>query len=248
MIGWGQYAIIKLFTNTKMKYIFEKPLIEGIITSRPNRFIMFVKIKNKIHKCHCPSTGKIGNIEFKNIPCLLSESNNPSRKTKFTVEAIYPVKDVCVGINQTKANTYINFFLENNLLKKIVDTKEIRREVKLNTSRIDFFINNNLYLEIKTPLTHLPFGGKVDTSKFNSFERMGRHFLEISSQIEKGKKAIVAQCYMYNAKSFETPKPIKPEIIEIVTEATRRGLGLWQINLKIDKRGVSLIKYFRLAS
>jgi sugar fermentation stimulation protein A len=63
-------------------------MIEGIIRKRPNRFIMEVEIAGKIELAHCPVTGKIGSFDFKNTPCLLSKSNNPKRKTKFTVEAI----------------------------------------------------------------------------------------------------------------------------------------------------------------
>ncbi|MEI6850117.1 MAG: DNA/RNA nuclease SfsA, partial [archaeon] len=47
-----------------MKYLFKEPLKEGVIKSRPNRFIMLVLIDGKLEKCHCPSTGRIGNIKF----------------------------------------------------------------------------------------------------------------------------------------------------------------------------------------
>lgn len=121
---------------------------------------MLVEINGKIEKCHCPSTGRIGNIEFKDIPCLISKSKSNVRKTNYTVEAISPKKGILIGINQTKANSYIEFFLKNNLLKKMIDVKELRREVKLNNSKIDFLVNDNCFLEVKTPLRHLPFGNE----------------------------------------------------------------------------------------
>jgi len=229
------------------KYLFTEELIPGLIKSRPNRFIMLVKINGHIEKCHCPSTGRIGNIEFKNIPCLLSKSNSKIRKTKYTVETIIPQKNTCVGINQTKANTYIEFFLQKNLLSKMIKVKKLKREVKLNTSRIDFLVNHNCFLEVKTLLIHLPFGNKKENSKFNSFERLGRHFQEISLQIKKGQRAIVLLCYLYDAKPFEIPQKTNSEIIKLVKRATQRGLEHWQINLKINKKGISLIDYFPLS-
>ena len=75
---------------------------------------MMVEVNNRVERCHCPSTGRIGNIEFKDIPCLLSESDNDSRKTKYTVEVIH-TDAVWVGINQTKANSYLAFFLKNKV-------------------------------------------------------------------------------------------------------------------------------------
>jgi len=229
-----------------IKYSFDEELINGLIKSRPNRFIMLVEINNKIEKCHCPSTERIGNIEFKDIPCLLSKSKNNKRKTNYTVEAIIPNKNQIIGINQTKANTYINFFLKNNLLKKMINVKEIKREVKLNNSKIDFLINNNCFLEIKTPLRHLPFGNKKEDNKFNSFERMGRHFQEISLQIKENQRAIVLLCYLYDADEFKVPEEPNKEIVNIVKQTTSKGLENWQINLKVDKKGISLINYFKL--
>ena len=38
--------------------------------------------------CHGPTTGRIGNIDISGIPCLLSKSDNPKRKTPYTVEAV----------------------------------------------------------------------------------------------------------------------------------------------------------------
>ena len=228
------------------EYYFDEELIQGLIKSRPNRFIMLVEIKGKIEKCHCPSTGRIGNILFENIPCLLSKSTIKIRKTKYTVEAISPAVGKWVGINQTKANSYINFFLKNNLLKKIIDVKEVKREVKLNTSKIDFLINGDSFLEVKTLLRNLPYGDKKDNSKFNSFERLGRHFQDISLQIKRGQRAIVLLCYLYDADKFEVPKESNKEIENIVKKATLRGLENWQINLKLDKKKISIIKYFKL--
>ena len=66
-----------------MKYLFEKPLKEGIILKRNNQFTLDVKINGAIEKAHCPTTGRIGNIDLKNVECLLSDSTNPKRKTKY---------------------------------------------------------------------------------------------------------------------------------------------------------------------
>lgn len=228
------------------KYLFDEELIQGLIKSRPNRFIMLVEIDGKIEKCHCPSTGRIGNLELKDIPCLLSKSKSTARKTNYTVEAISPNLKTWVGINQIKANSYIEFFLKNNLLRKMIYVEEIKREVKLNNSKIDFLINNKCFLEIKTPLSLLPFGNKKDNNTFNSFERLGRHFREISLQIKKSQRAIVLLCYLYNADEFKIPDKPNAKIVNTVKQATSKGLENWQINLKVDKKGISLIDYFKL--
>ena len=229
------------------KYLFEEELISGLIKSRPNRFIMLVEINGTTEKCHCPATGKIGNIEFKNIPCLLSKSDNPARKTKYTVEAISRVPKTWIGINQTKANNYIEFFLRANQLKKIILVKDLKREVKLNLSRIDFLVNDNTFLEVKTPLRFLPFGNKKEKEeKFNSFERLNRHFNDISKEIKNNKRAIVILCYLFNAERFKAPKTGNTKEVSKINSSLSKGIELWQVNLKVDKKGVSLIDYYKL--
>ena len=60
-------------------YKFDEELTEGIIKGRKGQFVIFANIKDKEYRCHCPTTGGIGGIILKNIPCLLSKSKNPNR-------------------------------------------------------------------------------------------------------------------------------------------------------------------------
>jgi sugar fermentation stimulation protein A len=242
-----------------MKYLFEKHLEEGVIKSRPNRFIMNVLVKGKLEKCHCPSTGRIGNIRFEDIPCLLSQSSNPERKTRYTVEAfsldaIGKQNKSWIGINQTKANEYVEFFVKSGLLRSMLgEVKTVKREVKLGRSRIDFLINGKDYLEVKTPLMLIPTEGHKNYTEnkapFNSFDRMIKHFDDTSKSIGSGSRAIFLLCNMYNAVPFQVPKPSVrgARIVKAARKAARRGLENWQINLRIEKDGVGFIDCFKLS-
>jgi len=253
-----------LFTRTfeanndkKMKsYLFSEKLVDGLIKSRPNRFIMAVEIDGTIHRCHCPSTGRIGTIKFDDVPCLLSRSRDAARKTAFTVEAISvdrqeTIKKVWIGINQSKANQYIEFFLKSGQLTKMIPAvEEVGREVKLGRSRIDFLVNKKDYVEVKTPLKDfIPKGApEVKGMPLTNFERIIKHFKDISSSIKDGSRAIFLMCYMYDAKPFMVPKPSTKEmqIVRAARIASKKGLESWQINLNINKNGVRLRSYFRL--
>lgn len=39
-------------------------------------------------KCHCPTTGGIGDVDTRNIACLVSKSEDVKRKFPYTVEAV----------------------------------------------------------------------------------------------------------------------------------------------------------------
>lgn len=238
------------------RYNFKNSLLEGIVKSRPNRFIMKVELDNSLVKCHCPSTGRVGNILFEDVPCLLSRRNKESRKTNYTVEAISfdPVEKKnksWVGINQTKINTYVSHFLETGQLSNMVPDAEVQRERPLGNSRIDFQVGD-AYLEIKMPLINLPSKGTAKSkksSKFNSFKRLIKHFNDLSSALESNKRAIVALCYQYDAEPFEPParNSTNERISTAAEKAHRKGVENWQINMKIDRKGASLLDYFKLS-
>ncbi len=239
-------------------YKFQKPLIEGVIKSRPNRFIMNVQISNGVFKCHCPVTGRIGEIHFSDVPCLLSESDNLNRKTRYTVEAISldsisRKNKTWIGINQTKINVYVEFFIKNNCLPKMITGKNISREKRLGNSRIDFLIDNT-YLEVKMPLISFPFeNSKSDfilqkpKTKFNSFDRLIKHFNDLSTDI-KNHRAIVLLAFIYDAPAFTPPKSDNTNNVvrTAAKQAAKKGIENWQINLKINKTGIELQKYFKL--
>jgi sugar fermentation stimulation protein A len=239
------------------RYLFHSRLEEGLIKSRPNRFIMEVEVGGALCRCHCPVTGRIGCIGFENIPCLLSKGTE-GRKTPYTVEAISldppgSRKKRWIGINQGRVNDYVAFFLSENAFGKIFSSVEtVNREVKLGNSRIDFLVNGRDYLEVKTLLKDIPCEGHPSYKGHNDApvqpERMLKHFSDTSSAIKDGSRALFLLCYMYDAPPFKTPPPeVRDErIVSAVQQAEASGVENWQANFAIDAEGVSLIDYFPL--
>ena len=231
-------------------YMFDPPLKEGTIISRPNRFIMMVRARERTLRCHCPTTGRLGTLDLSGLPCLYSSSSNAKRKTSHTVEAISttPSKRFWVGINQTAANRYFEFFLQSGALSKLA-SGDVRREVKLGRSRIDFRVGN-AFIEVKTPLIMLPAGdqvGKMKQSRFDSFDRLIRHMEELRESLRSGARAAIVLCFLYDAKPFRPPPRDKTnsKILDAAKGAETAGVERWQVNLKIDRFEVSLVRYFR---
>jgi len=243
----------------KPAYRFPEELAEGVILSRPNRFIMMVRVGRQTVRCHCPTTGRIGDIILRDVPCLLSKSARKERKTAYTVEALSLDPPSCrnkgwIGINQTRANEYVAFFIRNNALTRMAGKGHMEREKPLGHSRIDFVIRGpkgDTYMEVKTPLISLPASKGIKTAKhsrFDSFERLIKHFGDLARSVRGGSRAIVLLCYLYDASRFHPPAPDSnsSRIQRAARLAERSGVENWQINLRMDKRGVSLIRYFRL--
>jgi sugar fermentation stimulation protein A len=217
---------------------------------------MEVEINSTMYKCHCPATGRIGDIIFKDIPCLLSKGNNEKRKTPYTVEAISldalaSSKKTWIGINQNAVNRYIEHFLKTGQLENIVSNgHSVIREQKLGSSRLDFLVENT-YLEVKTPLSELPHGQNISYkshSEFNSFDRLIKHICELSRSLNINERAVLLNCFIYNSPRFKIPKRTSRniEIIETVRKAIRNGVEIWQVNMEITPEKVDLINYFEI--
>ena len=229
---------------------FPQPLRMGRIISKPNRFIMLVRAGNRTLRCHCPTTGRLGDLRLSGLPCLYSTSRSKSRKTAHTVEAISssPAGNQWIGINQTAANGYLEFLLRQKALERLA-SGPIQREVRLGNSRIDFLVGN-AFIEVKTPLITLPAPEgtpRIAHSRFDSFDRLVKHMGELKDSLASGKKAKIVLCYLYDAKPFTPPPPsgTNARILEAARVAEEAGVERWQVNLRIDPSGVSLIRYFR---
>ena len=114
-----------------------------------------------IVRCHCPAVSRIGGLDLAGRPCLVSDSRNPKRKMPLTVEAFSlqqpddPDKR-WIGINQNASNRYVEHFLREGAFATITGpVRTVRREVPLGDSRLDFLANDDLYLEVKTPLVQM---------------------------------------------------------------------------------------------
>jgi sugar fermentation stimulation protein A len=240
----------------KNAYVFETPLIEGLIRRRRNRFIMEVEVNGIMLDCHCPTTERIGNIVFHDIPCLLSKSKDTTRRTPYTVEAISldllsDNNKSWIGIDQNAANRYVEHFLRTGQLSAMVKNGgTVKREQKLGNSKLDFLVGNT-YIEVKTPLTKLQVEIKdhITTKKaieFNSYERFTKHISELAGSLKQNERAILLNCFIYNNPGYKVPNKNKNSnyIKGVVQSCIRQGIEIWQINFKITPEEVNLIRYF----
>lgn len=237
-----------------MKYVFDKELQEATIVKRNSQFTMNVDIDGTVVKCHCPATTRIADVDLAGVKCLVSESDAPKRKLKYTVEAVSfdnpDSKDKnWIGINLILSNRIVEYLLNTHQLDEMVsDYDEVRREVFLGISKLDFLVGNT-YLEVKTPLTtvNVKYGDKIKTKKvtpFSSTDRMVKHVRELASSLKDHERTILLTVQQYE----ETE--IKPhlhsthyeEVKTVMTEAVNKGVESWNINLKFTPTGVSLLK------
>ncbi|MBR0271565.1 MAG: DNA/RNA nuclease SfsA [Methanobrevibacter sp.] len=241
------------------KYLFKNTLIEAIIVKRNSQFTLDVDIDGIVEKVHCPTTGRIGDIDLKNVACLISPSDNPNRKTKYTLEAVsvdnLDVEEKSwIGINQIASNKYIEFFISEGLFKDVVgDFESISREVKLGKSKLDLLVDNT-YLEVKTPLQTLQveYGSDIKRKKvtpFSSTDRFVKHMNELAGSLKDNERAILLNTFQYDNPGFKiiNKSTNYEEVSSTVKDCVEKGVEIWQVNMKIDAEGVELIKVWDIS-
>lgn len=238
---------------------FASPLVEGIIERRRSQFTMTVSYGGSLVSCHCPTTGRIGNLEVSGRPCLLSASTDPGRKTPFTVEAIsldQPEEEnkTWIGINQNAANRYVEHYLREGGFSRMLGEgpQEVQREKFLGASKLDFLVGDT-YLEVKTPLQHLqvdiPAWVKTKkTAPFSSIDRLQRHVSELAGSLRDHERAILLCCFLYDNPGFAVIERSThyEEVKAVMEESRARGVETWQANFSLTPAGVTLEKYFPL--
>lgn len=236
---------------------FDTKLVEAKITGRKSQFVIEVVTEDGIIPCHCPTTGRIGNIELADRPCLLSKSLSSKRKTPYTVEAISLNKfedknKVWIGINQNAVNRYVEFFLKAGGFTEMVGTdNHVLREQVLGLSKLDFLVGNT-YLEVKTPLQSLQitipdYVKTKKTTPFSSTDRFVKHLTELGNSLQSAQRAILLICFIYDNPGFKVinPSTNAEHVKAAVDKSIALGVEMWQANFEIQPDGVRLDKYFR---
>ena len=238
--------------------LFPEPLREGVILARPNRFIMDVALDGQQVRCHCPAVSRIGGLDLAGRPCLVSDSHDRKRKMPLTVEAYSLARPEdaqrpWVGINQNASNRYVEHFLREGAFSAVTGpVGQLRREVPLGSSRLDFLVNENQYLEVKTPLVQIqtaipPWVPTVPPVPFDSTERVQRHLRELAASLQHNERAVILYCLYYENDGFRYYHGTTyEEMLACVDEARTAGVELWQADFAITPEAVALAGYHPL--
>ena len=131
---------------------FKKRLLQGSLIKRYKRFFVDIQYQNKTITAHCPNSGSMLCLLNKGNTVWFSESDNPKRKLKYTLEIIKANNNL-VGINTLLTNKIVLEALEKKKIKNLIKFNNIKTESKYSTNtRFDFLISNakkNAFLKSK---------------------------------------------------------------------------------------------------
>jgi len=227
---------------------FENKLISGLFVKRYKRFFVDIKLNNKIITAHCPNTGSMYGLLKKGNKVWISESNNPNRKLKYTLEIIED-KNSKVGINTHSTNKIVYHALQNNLIDGFNNISEIKTEIKfgLNT-RFDFLISNKknkTFIEVK----NVTLSRKRELAEFpDAVTTRGlKHIEELLKASKKNYKIFILYLIQRDdCKSFTIARDIDPNYASALKKAIKNKLKILCYDCKFSSKGIKLNNKIKL--
>ena len=126
-----------------MKY---RKIVEARFLSRPNRFIAQVEVNGQIETVHVKNTGRCKELLLTNSRVILSEADNPARKTRYDIIAVEKTGLGLVNIDSQAPNKVMAEWLAGQ------DYDFVQPEYTYCNSRIDFYMERGkqkYLLEVK---------------------------------------------------------------------------------------------------
>lgn len=232
---------------------FHSKLQEGVFLKRYKRFFADIEWQGQQVTAHVPNTGSLKSVNNPGQHCLFSESTNPERKLKYTLEMIKSPTGSWVGVNTATPNTVVRETLHHVVghKKDVVGPfslwagfDEVKPEYKISAeTRLDFALKKNgtdkmHFIEVKN--VTLCEGG---VAKFPDAvtERGQKHLRELMALMEQGHSAeIVFTVQRHDCGSFAPADDIDPEYGQLLREAHQKGLKVSPLVVDLTPESVEL--------
>jgi len=225
-----------------MKFI--NKLLQGTLIKRYKRFFVDIKYLNKKITAHCPNSGSMMGLLKSGNNVWFSQSNNPNRKLKYTLEIIEVNKNL-VGVNTHLANKIVLEALKEKKIKKLEKFTNIKPEVKFSdNTRFDFLISNNYekcYLEVKnvTLLRRNTIAEFPDAITLRGI----KHLNELIKAKKKGYQSYILYLIQRNdCKSFKIASDIDEEYLLVLNNALKNGVKILCYDCKLNNEEIIINK------
>ena len=221
---------------------FTKKLITGEFIKRYKRFFVDIKVNNNIVTAHCPNTGSMMGLLNKGNKVWLSESNNPKRKLKYTLQIIED-QNSKVGVNTHLTNKIVLDALNNELIRDFENLNYLKQEVNFGeNTRFDFLIKKKTkkyFIEVK----NVTLSRRKGVAEFPDAvtSRGQKHILELLKARKKGYEIYLLFIIQRNDCSrFELAKDLDPDYCNLLMKAVKKKLNILCYDCKFSSKGIKL--------
>src|SRR3989338_9098913 len=115
----------------------------GTILKRYKRFLADITLDTgEVIVAHVPNTGSMKTCWEPGWKVILSESDNPNRKLKYTLEMLHN-GTTWIGVNTANPMKIVLEALQHKMIPELAIYDDFKPEVKIGDSRIDLLLKNS---------------------------------------------------------------------------------------------------------
>ena len=217
-----------------MKY---KKVVSARFIERPNRFISYCEVNDEIEKVHVKNTGRCKELLTPNCTVYLEESDNPNRKTKYSLIAVQKGERL-INMDSQVPNKVVKEALENKIIELPGLDEEIcyiKPEKTYGNSRFDIYLetkNKKVFIEIK--------GVTLEDNNVVLFpdaktERGVKHVKELIEATNDGYYCyVIFVVQMKNVLYFTPNRKMHKELADVLIEANNRGVTVLAYDCEVE--------------
>ena len=215
-----------------------REVIEGRFIDRPNRFIAHVLINGVEETVHVKNTGRCRELLLPNAEVRLAVSDNPNRKTKCDLVAVYKEKLGWVNIDSQAPNKVVQEWLETQ------DYTLVKPEYVYGDSRIDFYMvkdQQEYLMEVKGCTLEIDGIGYFPDAPT---ERGVKHLKELTKARTLGYECIIAFVIQMEGVSEVRPYiSMQPEFGEALEETKAAGVKVLFLQCEVGRDTLQILTY-----
>ena len=217
-----------------MKY---REVADGIFLDRPNRFIAHVEVSGAVETVHVKNTGRCKELLLPGATVRLEVSDNPKRKTKYDLVAVYRQGLGWVNMDSQAPNKVVGEWLA----KQGYDY--IKPEFVYGKSRIDFYLEKGeqkYLLEVK--------GCTLEVDGIGYFpdaptERGVKHLHELAQAQRAGYQCAVAFVIQMEGVTEVRPNvSTQPEFGTALAEAKDAGVRVLFLLCRVGRDSLEIVE------
>lgn len=220
-----------------------KKVIEGTFLKRPNRFIAQVIISGKEETVHVKNTGRCKELLLPGAKVILEDcSNNPNRKTKYSLIAVWK-ENMLVNMDSQVPNKVVFDAINENKVENLKNLTHLKREVTFGNSRFDMYFeskNEKGFIEVK--------GVTLENEEISMFpdaptERGTKHVLEMIEAVNQGYRGIIFfLIQMKGPQVFRLNWEMDKLFSEAVKLASENGVEIIAYDSIVNNNGIYIDK------
>lgn len=213
-------------------------IIHGQFESRPNRFIAKVWVDGKLETVHVKNTGRCKELLIPGVEVILECCDQPARKTKYDLIAVYKEGLGLVNIDSQAPNKVVKEWLLQQ------DYTFVRPEYTYGDSRIDFYMEQGeerFLMEVK--------GCTLEVDGIGYFpdaptERGVKHLRELCKAAKEGYHCMLAfVIQMEGIYEVRANVETHPEFGVALEEAYAAGVDILFLPCRVEKDSLTICKW-----